>query len=287
MKLTLQTLRNEFVLEKGITPEDFLLLALHILQIDRAAFFREKDFALAQEQATQLKTLLERRLNCEPVAYLLGEKEFYGNTFKVTPDTLIPRPESECMIEDILAFNQNIQTSTPDCIFDIGAGSGALIISLAANWAHSPTIFFASDTSLKALEIAKENASRILPKKKVTFLKGSLLKPYVDLLQGSEQEVYIVANLPYVSSELFEAAPLDVKNFEPRSALLSEDRGLAHYRHLFQELKQSDLSGWCWIEISPEQEAELVQTLGEMFAETEPYVGLDLAQNSRFVRFAF
>src|SRR5690349_19780821 len=125
MDFSLQSLRVEWVSKKGIAPEDFLVLSLFVLGINKTHFFQNSDYSLTKEQHILLVSLLERRFNNEPTAYLIGTKEFFGRNFLVTKATLIPRPDSECLIEDVISLGTK---TLPEYIFDIGTGSGALAL---------------------------------------------------------------------------------------------------------------------------------------------------------------
>lgn len=277
-------MRKEWVQERGIAPLDFLVLTLHVLKKERTLFFKEEDHILTEDEHHLLTGLLERRFLDEPVAYLTGEKEFFGRLFTVSKDTLIPRPESECLIEDLLSFRQ--KTLDPECIFDIGTGSGALIITLACELKEKGVCFFGSDISADALLIAEENKNA--HSATVTFFQGSLLEPYKKVIQSEPSFVYIIANLPYLSYDLFNSAPRDVQNYEPRTALVSENDGLAHYQSLFREMKDSPkLRGVCWVEISPEQTKNALKYIQTAFPETDVSVGQDLSGKDRFIRFTF
>lgn len=285
MVFSTKALRKEWVTTKGLVPEDFLVLILFVLGIEKTQFFQSEDTLLTEEQHKKLTGLFERRLLKEPVAYLTGNKEFFGRTFKVNKDTLIPRPDSECLVEDILSFGKN--TRIPEYVFDIGTGSGALIVTLARELAKTTTKYIASDISEGALVIAKQNSENL--NAPVTFLQGSLLEPYQSILEKEvANQVFIIANLPYVSETLFKTTEPDVQSYEPTSALISDDEGMAHYKKLFEEIKKHDaLSGWCWIEISPEQSDTLLKVIKSAFPDSQAYVGQDLSQRDRFIRFHF
>lgn len=281
MTHSLRALHKKWVQEKGITPNDFLVLAMHVLDKDRTEFFRTEDTALTEAETQKLNHLLERRIQSEPVAYLVGQKEFFGRPFFLNKDTLIPRPDSECLIEDIKRYYQ-VDTSKPEYVFDIGTGSGALLITLACELNSVTTQFIGSDISLPALEVAEKNKG--LHKASVTFRQGSLLQPFHNI---SSSSVYIVANLPYVSESIFQKTTPDVQKYEPKSALLSENEGLAHYQALFQEIPTLPLHGTCWIEISPEQADVLTNDILTIFPGQRPFIGQDLASRERFIRFTF
>lgn len=280
---SLNTLKKEWVTTKGIALEDFLVLTLYVTKSDRTAFYRETEIFLTAAQYQELVTLLERRAKQEPVAYLTGTKEFFGRDFLVNSSTLIPRPDSECLIEDVLRFYQE-HTVKPKYIFDIGTGSGALAITLCKELANQTVTVLANDISLEALAMAKQNAHKHTAD--VTFFAGSFLAPYQSFL-SSQEPLYIVANLPYVSAELLKEAAPDVKNYEPVSALLSAEQGLAHYQALLKEIKVHvpGLKATCWLEISPEQSDFLTKELQSLFPGTEIFIGQDLAQQNRFLRF--
>lgn len=282
MKHSVNEVRTTWVATKGIALEDFLVLTLHVLNKSRDEFFREHDHLLTDAEYKHLLHLLERRSKHEPVAYLTGSKEFFGRNFFVNAYTLIPRPETECLVEDILSFGKN--TRNPDYIFDIGTGSGILAITLAKELKNMDIEVLASDISTGALAVAKKNANA--HKADIQFLEGSLLEPFQSIL--ASKNTYIVANLPYVSETLLKSAAPDVKDYEPHTALLSENDGLEHYIQLFNEMKKSDIdSGFCWIEISPEQSAVLAEKIQDIFPGTEVFIGQDLSQRDRFIRFSF
>jgi len=168
------------------------LLLRHALGIDRVQLYIDLDKELTPQQEEAFRRLLERRLNGEPAAYITGHREFYGLDFAVNPAVLIPRPESELLVETVLSMAKIRPLST---LADIGTGSGAIAVSLAVNLPR--TLIYATDISVAALETALANCRKHGVSGRVRLLEGNLLEPLrepVDL---------IVANLPYVSqSEL-------------------------------------------------------------------------------------
>jgi len=168
------------------------LLLRHALNIDRVQLYIDLGKELPPQQEETIMNLLERRLNGEPAAYITGRREFYGLDFEVNPAVLIPRPESELLVEKALSIAKNRPLST---LADIGTGSGAIAVSLAVNLPR--TLIYATDISAAALETASANCRKHGVSGRVRLLEGNLLEPLpepVDL---------IVANLPYVSqSEL-------------------------------------------------------------------------------------
>jgi len=237
----------KIVLNKAKIPygEAISLLA-HILKKTREWImtYPEKTISLVKEK--QFISLEKRRRNGEPIAYLLGEKEFFSLPFKVNRHTLIPRPETEILVEKGLEI---ITTSSKKkfLIVDVGTGSGCIIISLVKALDQKKNlVFFGFDFSSKALLIAKKNARNILKNKtgKINFLSADLLQIknqpnfWFKNIADSKTEILILTNLPYVSKKEYAQLDRTVKNYEPRLALLSGIDGLDHYRKLFSQLKK-------------------------------------------------
>lgn len=163
---------------------------------------------------------VNRAARHEPLAYLLGYKEFYGRRFEVTPDTLIPRPETEGLVGAALRHCEELSEvaiSSPT-IVDVGSGSGAIGLTLAKELPHSTV--YATDVSEKALDVARNNA-RLLDVSNVVFMQGSLLEPLAGCLEPNSVAV-VVANLPYISNSEYDALPPEVRDYEPALALRSE-----------------------------------------------------------------
>lgn len=186
--------------------EEIELLLMNVLGKSKEFLFLNPDFTLSQEQVNLLTDLVNRRKNGEPLAYITGSKNFYGRNFKVTKDTLIPRPETEELINLVLKLNK---TKPIKSILDVGTGSGCIAITLAKELPVAS--IFASDISKEALEIAKENTKT--HNAKITFFESDLLKNIPD------QFDLIIANLPYVPEEIYKQNFEQLKN-EPRLALV-------------------------------------------------------------------
>ncbi len=222
---------------------DAELLLAHTLGISRSGLFLQLDRRFPTEKASAFMDSIERRLRHEPVAYITGHKEFYGLDFRVTPDTLIPRPETELIVEKALevAPRRNFRF-----LADIGTGCGAIAITFAV---HLPrATVWAVDTSDRALAVASENARRHGVSKRVRCLCGDLVDPLphpVDL---------IAANLPYVTDEEMMRLPDDVRLFEPAAALAGGQDGLDCIRR-FLARAPSKLrpGGIILLEIGPSQ----------------------------------
>jgi release factor glutamine methyltransferase len=203
---------------------DAEVLLAHVLEQDRAWLYAHPEYVLAPDQLGDYRTLIARRAKREPVAYLTGHKEFFGLDFAVTRGVLIPRPETERLVEIALQILETGVRSEATAIADVGTGSGAIAIALAT---HVPTAHvIATDVSATALTIARHNAIRHGVAGRVECLQGDLLVP----LKGPFH--LIVANLPYLSQADLAAAPPEVARWEPCLALEGGPDGLAAIRRL-------------------------------------------------------
>lgn len=206
-----------------LTAEVFLS---HILGLERIDLYARFDQPLSDEELSFLKSLIRRRINREPVAYITGRKEFMGIDLAVTPDVLIPRPETEFLAGAALDVLPDAAVSAPRRVLDIGTGSGAVIIALAH---HRPGhCYFAIDISEAALEIARANAAAI-GSDNISFFAGDLFAPL-----GEDQEKFdlVVSNPPYIpSASIPELAP-EISRYEPVAALDGGPDGLAVIRRI-------------------------------------------------------
>ncbi|MBR3163903.1 peptide chain release factor N(5)-glutamine methyltransferase [Candidatus Saccharibacteria bacterium] len=198
--------------QRTISPLDAELILAHVLGQQRTFLHAHPDLALSTSQLSQADVLLKKRQNHTPLAYLIGKKSFYGRDFFVTPDVLIPRPETEA----IISFAKTL-VPPPRAILDIGTGSGCLAITLACEFPDAQVL--ACDISERALAIARKNAA--LHSASVGFVCSDL---FADLPHDATYDL-IVANLPYVDSEWSWLSP--ELAHEPKSALFAPDHGLA------------------------------------------------------------
>ncbi|MCA9326933.1 peptide chain release factor N(5)-glutamine methyltransferase [Candidatus Saccharibacteria bacterium] len=181
------------------------------------------DETLKASSLLRLRRAIERRTTHEPLAYIRGKIEFYGHEFVVDEHVLVPRPESEAILE---LLHEYLKNHTLEAIADIGTGSGALAIS--AKLAHPELTVYASDIDSACIELAKRNASTL--ESAVTFVEGDLLQPLLPVFGNSQQAYAILCNLPYVP----EAYPVNnAAKHEPRLALFGGSDGLDLYRQLF------------------------------------------------------
>jgi release factor glutamine methyltransferase len=213
----------------GDTPDlDAQTLLAHTLGVSRATLLAYPERKLTHEQVVTVVCLVERRLAHEPVAYLVGHKEFMGLDFAVDGRALIPRPETELLVEAALAdfcARSSHHTQTVS-VADVGTGSGAIALSLARLEPRAAPIY-ALDIATAALDLARQNARRLGVAERVTFLHS-------DLLDALPQPVdMLLANLPYVARHDQGELAIDVRLYEPEVALYGEEDGLALLRRLF------------------------------------------------------
>lgn len=210
---------------------DVEILLAFTLKKSKEYLYTYPEKKLTTKQLNNFTTLFKRRLKGEPIAYILGHKEFYGLDFKVNKNVLIPRPETEQLVEEIIKYCQtkiqNLKSKTR--IIEIGVGSGAVIISLAKNLKASE--FFGLDISPKALTVAKNNAK--LHKIKIKFLQGNLITPLKSKIQNLKSSI-LVANLPYLETKELSKQ----LKFEPKTALVGGPDGLKYFRVLFEQIQQ-------------------------------------------------
>jgi len=256
---------------------DAQVLLSHTLHVERSALYAYPERTLTPQQEQQYLTLIERRSQGEPVAYLTGHKEFYGLDFLVDKRVLIPRPETELLVEAALKVCRQMLTEgrTPIAA-DIGTGSGIIPITLAVLEPRLPYLY-ASDISADALEVAYLNCQRHHVEDRVRLLHGNLLAPLAEPVD------ILIANLPYVGTdEIDELAP-DVRVYEPPLALFSGPYGLDLLHRFFTELHESRKlvqDAVLLLEIGYRQHEPLTRLLYEIWPQasisfTKDYAGWD------------
>jgi release factor glutamine methyltransferase len=220
---------------------DAQLLLCEVTKRNRAALLAHENDCLDQKDQNQLQALLKRRINHEPMAYILKHQEFYGRTFKVNSDVLIPRPETETLVDEVIKLAKN-STGT---LIDVGTGSGAIAITTKL---ELPKLnVFATDISKKALDTARQNAKNL--GSNIDFYQGNLLD------DCTKKYDFIVANLPYVNPQ-WQRSP--ETNFEPSTALFAEDNGLKLIKKLLsQSVTYLNAPGYIILEADPCQHEEI------------------------------
>ena len=255
------------------TPDlDARLLLQFVLEQAHTYLIAHGERPLTADQASTYKTLLSRAQKSEPIPYIIGEAPFYGFTFRVTPAVLIPRPETEQLVEMVLAW---AKTHQPRHLVDVGTGSGCIAITCAH---HLPDVgVTAVDISPAALAIAQENA-RALTEQPVTFCEGDLLSPI------AHNVALIVANLPYVTDREWTMLDDGVKLHEPSTALRGGPDGLLLIdRLLAQASRKLKSGGAIFLEIGWQQGTAVSQQAALYFPTATITLTADFVGHDRIV----
>lgn len=269
---TLADIRKKYY--QKINYLDLDLIIAHVIEKSREFILTHPEYEPTGAQIAKIRTFIQRRGKHEPLAYILGHKEFYGLNFKVTSNTLIPRPETELLVEEVLKMEPKNKN-----IFDIGTGSGNIIISLAKS-ITTKNNFIGIELSKEALKVAKQNAKTNQLAEKIKFIHGSLLDKIKDI-----NESIIIANLPYLSKEIYAATLPNVKKYEPKSALFSPQEGLQHYEELFKQVAKLNPKGCTiFLEISPEQKNKLPKIIKTYLPQSKIEFQKDLAGKWRLCK---
>lgn len=202
------------------------VLLAHVLGVNRTYLIANFNESLSDANVSKYRSLLAQHHRGWPLQYITGHQEFWGLDFMVTPDVLIPRPETEILVEQTLSLIRDTNAT----IVDVGTGSGCVAVALAVEL--NRVKIFASDISEKAIAIARENAKRHHVSDRIQFLVGDLLEPLASWRGDID---VIVCNPPYVSKDEFSTLPQEIRDFEPRPALTDEADGLVFYRRLSRD----------------------------------------------------
>lgn len=227
--VTLATLRQEIEIrlnESGIEEAslDARLLISHIIPVTEIDFAINADQKVNSEQKKSIERLVRKREKRVPMSQIFGEKEFWSLTFKVTKDTLTPRPDSETLIE--VALNEIVNKNANMSILDLGTGSGCLLLTLLSEFKNASGLGI--DVSANALKVASQNAKNLCLDKRASFIKSN----WFEALSETQKFDLIIANPPYIGlNEKSNLAP-EVREHEPHSALFSGEDGLEDYRKI-------------------------------------------------------
>jgi release factor glutamine methyltransferase len=251
-------------------------LLLKCLSLTEEQFLISLDRGVSSSQERCLKALVSKRIAGVPLPYLTGFKEFWSIPFRVSPEVLIPRPETERLVEKTLELSKG----KDDVIVDIGTGCGNIAVSLAKERPHAR--IFAIESSRKALQIARRNASE-QGISSITFASGSLFTP-LEKLHIKEKCDFIVSNPPYVSEADWKKLSTEIRNHEPKNALVAGETGLEVIKSLIQEAPLYLKSGgYLLLEIGYNQKDD-IQLMFNLFSSWKTVGFLkDLAGKNRIV----
>jgi release factor glutamine methyltransferase len=265
------------------TPElDAQVLLAHILDTSRTGLVAHPETLLTAPQADSVRGALSRLEAGEPLPYLLGRWDFFGRQFEITPDVLIPRPETELLVERALTWLQEHRdTFAPLRAADVGTGSGCIAVSLAA---QTPNLrVLATDLSRAALNVAHRNAIRFGVHSRVDFIQCDLLPHHPNLLPAVSHFDVICANLPYIPTAALEQLP--IYNHEPTLALNGGPDGLDTIRRLLTIAPQwLAPGGLLLIEIESSQGMAAFSLAFDSFHEARIRLVKDLAGNDRLIQ---
>ena len=217
--------RSNSIDNPRLTAEILLSFSLDIKRIE---LYLQHDRPLNKDELASYKELIKRRVNREPVAYITGAKGFYNCKFATPPSVLIPRPDTETLVENALVFLKTSDTAEalPKKILELGAGSGAIVISLAD--LQPEHMYFASDLSGEAVKTVKANSGKILKDVKINLVQAS----WFDSIRKRQFFDVIISNPPYIKASDIENLEEEIKNYEPRMALDGGEDGLKCLREI-------------------------------------------------------
>lgn len=269
---------TKYLKESGSeTPRlDAEILLAHARGCPRIQLYVQYLEAMTDPQRAVMRELVRRRAQHEPVAYLVGHREFFGLDFQTNSAVLIPRPDTETLVLELIRI---ARVRANAHVLDLGTGSGCIAISTAK---HLPDVSVtAIDISPEALAVARDNATRHAVADRIEFLEGDLFKP----LSGSNRQFDVIAsNPPYVAEGEMETLAADVRQHEPRLALAAGPRGLDVIERLIRDAgPYLRPEGWLLIEIAPEQKDDVSRQLqGQGFLDVEAL--RDAAGDDRVLR---
>jgi len=254
----------EYLGKKGIDSPRLTaeILLAHKLNVDRITLYLNFDQPLTENELTGYRTLIKRRLQREPLQYIVGIQEFWSLEFAVTPQALIPRPETELLVEQAIERLKAVISEgnkTPS-ILDLGTGCGAIAISLAK--AVQQVRLWATDISADALKLARLNAEKHGVSDKIKFLQGNLWEPLLD--EGVTFDI-ILSNPPYIGAEEFENLSPEVRDYEPRLALNGHKDGMTYIQTIILEAPVfMKPGGWIMLEMAPGQTEKALGLIGDI-----------------------
>jgi len=214
---------------------DAQLLAASVLGIDRISVLASPELKLSEKQTRDILSLAQRRQAHEPMAYILGHQEFYSLSFSITPDVLIPRPETELLVDLALScLPQKAHKTAPAKILDLGTGSGciAVAVSYHAKASHETPFILAIDSCPRALALAEYNAAKNGVSGNIVFQNCNILDDDLPTQLINQSFDIIISNPPYIPKHEFPVLPTSVREFEPKAALFGGEDGLNFYRAL-------------------------------------------------------
>jgi release factor glutamine methyltransferase len=258
------------------------LMVVHALGLTREKVYMELHREIDPNEQAMIESLMRRRIQGEPLQYILGHQEFWSIDLNVDPRVLIPRPETELLIEQALLILLDAPSHGSLRILEIGTGSGAVAISLARELRD--VFIVATDISDKALRLAKENACRVGVHRRIEFVRGDLFAPF--RRRGGKGGVdMILSNPPYVARSEIESLAKEVKDHEPRGALDGGEDGLDFYRRIIGQAPSClNDRGWLLLEMGQGQGTSVFEMIRQRGAFREPELVRDFSGIDRVIK---
>ncbi|MFC1814881.1 peptide chain release factor N(5)-glutamine methyltransferase [Thermodesulfobacteriota bacterium] len=254
------------------------ILLAHALKIRRIDLYLRYDQPLSSHELKLFKTLLKKRIKREPVAYIVGVKEFWSLDLIVTKEVLIPRPETECLVEAVIYHLSKVSGPDPKRILELGTGSGAITLALASQLADP--LFFTSDCLIKSVRLAKQNAKRHHLDKRIHFFCGDWLSP----LKFNKSFDIIVSNPPYIKTGVIAGLQPEIYLYEPCMALDGGEDGLGSIRNIIADAHAYlDKKGWLFLEMGHDQKDDVLKIIDDCGHYTQVFTKKDYSGYDRVV----
>jgi release factor glutamine methyltransferase len=258
LKVTTDYLEKKEIESPRLSAE---ILLAHQLKLSRVKLYLNFDQPLHDKEIEGYRLLIKRRLNREPIQYITGVQEFWSLDFTVGPQVMVPRPETELLVEHTLALCRGERVAEGACarIHDLGTGCGAIAVAIAREL--EGVALWASDISQEALDMARRNAKRHGVEGRIEFLLSNLWQGFPS--QAPTFDI-IVSNPPYIDSEAFPKLPPEVRNYEPKQALDGGEEGMFYIRNIIEEApRRLKPGGWILLEMDPEQTPKALELMEE------------------------
>jgi release factor glutamine methyltransferase len=251
-------------------PLESELLLMHAMRVDRVHLFQRLNYPLPPRTEQRFRRCLDRRADHEPTAYIMGTREFFGLEFEVTRAALIPRPETEVLVQIAAEWLRRNRPGAPVTVADVGVGCGTIAVALATELPNARLI--AIDTSKRALALARRNSERHGVADRIEFAHGSILAPLTRKVD------VIASNLPYVRTSDWLDLPPEIHDYEPRSALDGGPDGFRLIRRLLQQAPDRLTPGGAlFAEIGDDEGADATSAAKRSFPDARIEVRPDLA----------
>ncbi|MFZ2970406.1 MAG: HemK/PrmC family methyltransferase [Minisyncoccia bacterium] len=276
-----------------LDAEVLLLKAITKKNADKSWLYINNGYHLTKNEEEMFFKLIKRRKKHEPVAYLINNKEFYGYDFYVDKNVLIPRPETEIIVQEALEIIRNSEENKTFDLLDIGTGSGCIIISILNELAKEKRTnkiknAIADDISINAIKIAKINSKNFQLNNKIKFIISGLEEIFDYNSASFSKNLIITANLPYIDAEDYKALPANVKKYEPKIALHGGKNGITYIRRLIKiiSIAQNNfaISISAVIEADPKHIEQINILIKQYLKNFEIVVMTDLSQKKRFLK---